>query len=65
MLLDWDILLKIVRVIWRIFTGFYFPRVLRVRRKNEEYAEIYFHFQQCLGTLKGQDCILKKLNELN
>jgi hypothetical protein len=32
----------------------YFPRILRVRRKNEEYAERIFHHQQCLGTLKGK-----------
>ncbi len=32
----------------------YFPRILRVRRKNEEYAERNYLFQQCPGTLKGQ-----------
>jgi hypothetical protein len=32
----------------------YFPRILRVRRKNEEYAERIFHHQQCLGTSKGK-----------
>ncbi len=32
----------------------FFPRILRLRRKNEEYAERNFHFQQCVGTLKGQ-----------
>ena len=31
-----------------------FPRILQVRRKNDEYAERNFHFQQCLGTSKGQ-----------
>ncbi len=32
----------------------YFPRILHVRRKNEEYAERIFHHQQCLGTSKGK-----------
>ena len=31
-----------------------FPRILQLRRKNEECAERNFSFQQCLGTLKGQ-----------
>ncbi len=31
-----------------------FPGILRLRRKNEEYAERNSRFQQCLGTLKGQ-----------
>ncbi len=32
----------------------YFPRILQLRRNNEEYAERIFHHQQCLGTSKGQ-----------
>jgi hypothetical protein len=32
----------------------FFPRILHVRRKNEEYAERIFHHQQCLGTSKGK-----------
>jgi hypothetical protein len=36
------------------YTLKYYPCILRVRRKNEEYAERNFHFPQCLGTLKGQ-----------
>ena len=32
----------------------YFPRILHIRRKNEEYAEINFYFQQHLASLKGQ-----------
>jgi hypothetical protein len=32
----------------------YFPRILRIRRKKEEHSERNLHFQQCLGTLKGQ-----------
>jgi hypothetical protein len=32
----------------------YFPRILPLRRKNEEYAERNLRFQQYLGTLKGQ-----------
>ncbi len=38
-----------------------FPRILRIRIKNEEYAERNFPFQQCIGTLKGQ--YFKKLND--
>jgi hypothetical protein len=40
----------------KVHTLKYFPRILRIRRKNEEYAERKIHFQQCLGTLKGQYC---------
>ena len=32
----------------------YFSRNLRIRRKNEKYAERIFHHQQCLGTSKGK-----------
>ncbi len=32
----------------------YFPRILRVCRKNEEYAERFFHFQQWPVTSNGQ-----------
>ncbi len=35
------------------YTLNYFPRILQSRRKNEESAEIIFHYQQCLGTSKG------------
>jgi hypothetical protein len=38
----------------------YFPRILRGRRKKEEYAERNFGLQPCLGTLKRQ--FMEKMN---
>jgi hypothetical protein len=32
----------------------YFPRILRIFRKNREYSERNFYFQQHLVSLKGQ-----------
>jgi hypothetical protein len=32
----------------------YFPRILGIRRKNEEYTERKFYLQQGLGILKGK-----------